>query len=148
MEKILSNIKSFQRFNEDITEQVYGEKETVEEPVKEEPKEPVQKKENAPAVAEEEETGGSLTNKLEKCIENVEEIVRLFEKDDTKLINLALPILDLCQTNLNFQEKKSLGANDLLTASKKIISEHVNKLKSEYPNNDPVTELIQNCGKL
>lgn len=90
----------------------------------------------------------SLTKTLEKCISESEEIIRLFEKDEQKLIDLTLPILDLCQTNLNFQDKNSTGAVELLECSKKIIKQLIEKLKSEYGDNDPVMSLIQSCEKL
>lgn len=151
-------LKDFKSFNEEISaEHVYDtdtSQEAPKEEVKEAPKEaatekPQEEKEKKAVIkTEEEETGPSLKATLEKCVENVEEIVRLFEKDDQKLVDMTLPILDLCQTNLNFQEKKSAGADTLLTTSKTIIKELVEALKKSYNNNDPVTELIQNCNKL
>lgn len=99
-------------------------------------------------VKEEEEQTSGLNATLEKCIEDVEEIVRLFEKNDKKLIDMTLPILDLCQTNLNFQEKNATGKDDLLNTSKKIIKTLVEKLRKDYANNDPVIELINHCDKL
>lgn len=158
MEKTLSNLKTYQAFFEDLTDHSYApaEKEIpVETEKKVEKPEEVNKTteakpdaEKSKPVKEEEEQSTGLTKTLEKCIENVEEIVNLFEKDDQKLIDIALPILDLCQTNLNFQEKKSPGTASLLETSKKIIKELVEKLKKEYPNNDPVSELIDNCNRL
>lgn len=155
MEKTLSNLKTYQAFFEDLTDHTYApaEKEipvdTEKKTEKPEEVNPAPKDtEKAKPVKEEEEQSSGLKGTLEKCIENVEEIVKLFEKDDQKLIDMTLPILDLCQTNLNFQEKKSHGNSSLLETSKKIIKELVEKLKKDYPNNDPVTELIDNCNKL
>lgn len=96
----------------------------------------------------EEKTSSGLSSVLEKCISDAEEIVKLFEKDDEKLIKLTLPILDLCQTNLNFQSAKAEGAADLLKCSKDIIKSLTDKLSKEYSNNDPVISLIENCKKI
>ncbi len=145
MEKTLSNLKSYQRFFEDISDHAYSEE--AAKPAETKTEEKPEKKEQ-PVKEEEEQSNNSLNKTLENCIENVEEIVRLFEKNDKKLIDLALPILDLCQTNLNFQEKNSEGKDSLYATSKKIIVTLVEKLKKEYANNDPVAELISNCEKL
>lgn len=164
MAKTTFKLKNFQTFNEDFSETVYSQEKKEEPKVEKAPEEKPEvpdkmkpsygptktekKAEKKEAKAEEEEVSSSLKGTLENCIEKVEEIVRLFEKDDKKLIDLALPILDLCQTNLNFQEKKSHGASEILSTSKKVIKELVEKLKQSYPNNDPVTDLIESCNKL
>lgn len=106
------------------------------------------KKENKVEEESEEKVSTDLTSTLEKCISDAEEIVKLFEKDDSKLIKMTLPILDLCQTNLNFQSAKAEGATDLLKASKDIIKTLIDKLSKDYSNNDPVTSLIENCKKI
>ena len=103
---------------------------------------------NLEEESEEKASSSGLSAVLEKCIIDAEEIVKLFEKDDEKLIKLTLPILDLCQTNLNFQSAKAEGASDLLKCSKDIIKSLTDKLSKEYSNNDPVISLIENCKKI
>jgi GTPase SAR1 family protein len=140
-------IKNFKSFNENIesaydTPNVQSEKSI--DAVK---KEDVKKSSKKP-VEEESEEKSSLSNTLEKCISDAEEIVKLFEKDDEKLIKLTLPVLDLCQTNLNFQNAKAEGKDVLLKTSKDIIKSLIDKLSKEYSNNDPVVSLIENCKKI
>ena len=150
---ILKNFKNFS-INEaeeglhtaHLTEEERNKQEEANKPNQIKPKKDTSEEEVVKEPEIHEET--SLTKTLEKCIAESEEIVRLFEKDEQKLIDLTLPILDLCQTNLNFQDKSSTGAVELLECSKKIIKQIVEKLKSEYGDNDPVMTLIQSCEKL
>lgn len=138
-------IKDFKSFiNEDFSELTYSDKKDDAKKTEA----PAQDTEQDKPVKEEEEQSNSLTKTLDKCITSIEEIVRLFEKNDKKLIDLILPILDLCQTNLNFQEKNSEGKDDLLESSKKIIKSYVDKLKKDYANNDLVSELVKYCDSI
>ena len=142
-------MKDFKNFNEGLADHVYGPTESPESKPEVKQNAPAEAKPEPPKeVKQEEEEVISVPKILESCVDNVEEIVGMFEKDDQKLVDMVLPILDLCQTNLNFQEKKTEGHLELMETSKKLIKELVDKLRKAYPNNDPVRQLIQNCDKL